>query len=324
MSWRWIFFVNVPVGTLAIVVALRVLQRDTHRAAERLDVLGFALLALGVPSATYGLAEIGTTGQLLGPRVIIPILAGVALIALFVLHALRDRRPLLDVRLYRRPTFSAASVGLFSLSGAMFGSIVVYALYWQQVRGESALDTGLLLIPTSIGMVLVMSFVGRMADRVGGGLMAFVGAIVTTAATIPLGLIGAHTSVALLSAAMGVRGMGLGLVILATMTAAFASLERSEISDATPQLHVLMRIGGSIGTAVLAVVLQRELAGAAGPHEAAAAFGSTFWWAVAISAVAIIPAYVLYRTERKARTESARDSEAPLPSVNEQVAEGAA
>jgi EmrB/QacA subfamily drug resistance transporter len=320
-SWRWIFFVNLPVGVLALILALRILPRGTHGAAGRLDVIGLLLLAAGVPLVTYGLAEVGATGQFTTPKVVVPIFAGAALIALFVRHALHTTRPLLDLRLYRRPTFAAASVTMFCLSGAMFGGIILYPLYLQQIRGESAFHTGLLLIPTGLGMMLAMPLVGRLADRIGGGILTFWGMVVTTASTIPLGFIGAHTAVSWLSSVMLLRGIGLALAMMPAMTAAFASLKRSEISDATPQLNVLMRVGGSIGVAALAVVLQRALVGAAGLDAAASAYGTAFWWSAAICAVAIIPAFVLYRAEKAARA-SALEVE-PRPAA-EQLVETAA
>ena len=107
------------------------------------------------------------------------------------------------------------------------------------------------------------------ADRpLGGGPLALFGVSVTALATIPFGFVGAHTSIVWLSVAMFVRGIGIGFAFMPAMAAAFASLERSELPDATPQLNVLQRVGGSIGTAVLAVVLQRALVGAHTPRGA--------------------------------------------------------
>jgi EmrB/QacA subfamily drug resistance transporter len=320
VSWRWIFFVNVPIGVIALVAAVRILPRSERAAAEHLDALGLALLAFGVPLLTYGLAEIGATGQFTTPRVLLPLFAGAGLIAGFALHALRTPRPILDLRLYRRRTFSAASVAMFCLSAAMFGGMILIPLYWQQIRFESALHTGLLMTPMGIGMILVMPLVGRLADRYGGGPLALAGVVVTTVATIPFGMIGAHTPIEWLCAAMAVRGMGVGLAFMPAMTAAFASLERSELPDATPQMNVLQRVGGSIGTAVLAVVLQRALIGATSPSDAAAAFGTAFWWSVGITALAIFPCIVLVRAERSARRAAAATR---LPRT-EQLAESAA
>ena len=102
-----------------------------------------------------------------------------------------------------------------------------------------------------------MPIAGKLTDRMGGGPLALFGVTLCTVATIPFGLIGAHTSIVWLSVAMFIRGIGIGFGFMPAMAAAFASLKRSELSSATPQLNVLQRVGGSIGTAVLAVVLQR-------------------------------------------------------------------
>jgi EmrB/QacA subfamily drug resistance transporter len=303
VSWRWIFFVNVPIGVIAVVSALRVLPSPTARDSGKLDIRGLLLMATGLPLFTYGLAEIGVTGGVSSPKVIVPCLSGVALIAVFAWHALHTSRPLLDLRLYRRSTFSSASIAMFCLAAALFGSLVLLPLYWQGVRHESVLDTGLLTAPQGLGMALVMPLAGKLADKIGGGPPALFGACLTTLLTVPFALIGAHTSIALLSVAMLVRGAGIGFAFMPVMTAAFASLDRSELSDATPQLNVLQRVGGSIGTAVLAVVLQRALSGAHTLSAMAAAYGTAFWFAVGITALAIIPCIVLLRAERAARKE---------------------
>src|SRR5438270_137376 len=108
-SWRWIFFVNLPIGVIAVVTALRTLPRVERGEADPLDVRGFALMSTGLPLLTYGLAEVGITGSFSSPKVIVPCVLGLVLIGLFARHALRTRFPLLDLRLYRRPTFSSAS-----------------------------------------------------------------------------------------------------------------------------------------------------------------------------------------------------------------------
>jgi MFS family permease len=102
--------------------------------------------------------------------------------------------------------------------------------------------------------------------------------------------------------AMFIRGIGIGAAFMPAMTAAFASLQPSELSDATPQLNVLQRVGGSIGTAVLAVILQRALADAHTLSAAASAYGTAFWASAGLSAVAIVPCIVLVRAERRARS----------------------
>jgi EmrB/QacA subfamily drug resistance transporter len=319
-SWRWIFYVNVPIGIIAVVSALRALPNGERGQAPPLDVLGLALMATGLPLLVYGLAEVGTTGSFTATQVVVPILLGLALIAAFVLHALRVPRPLLDVRLYRRATYSSASFAMFCLGAALFGGMILLPLYWQGVRHESVLDAGLLMAPQGLGAALAMPFAGKLTDRLGGGPIALFGVILTTITTIPFALIGAHTSVPYLSVVMFLRGIGIGSAFMPAMAAAFASLDRSELPHATPQLNVLQRVGGSIGTAVLAVILQRALVGAHTLSAAADAYGTAFWASAGLSALAIIPCVILMRAENAARAERGRGRGAATEAVSEAVA----
>ncbi|HEX4281666.1 MAG TPA: DHA2 family efflux MFS transporter permease subunit [Solirubrobacteraceae bacterium] len=319
-SWRWIFYVNVPIGAIAVFAALRYLPWIKRDKVEKLDTRGLLLMATGLPLLTYGLAEIGVTGGFSSPKVIIPIIAGIALVAAFVLHALRVPKPLLDVRLYRRPTFSSASFAMFCLGAALFGGMILLPLYWQDVRLESVVDTGLLTAPQGLGAAIAMPIAGKLTDRWGGGGLALFGVIVCTIATVPFGLISASTSIVWLSFAMFARGIGIGFGFLPAMAAAFASLERSELASATPQLNVIQRVGGSIGTAILAVVLQRSLVGAHGPSEAAAAYGTAFWVAAGLTAAAIIPCVILMRAERRARAAKRATTEASAETMAEAIA----
>jgi EmrB/QacA subfamily drug resistance transporter len=309
-SWRWIFYVNVPIGVLAVVSAVRLLPRSHTAPTDRLDVLGLGLMASGLVLLTYGLAEVGSTGTFSSVKVIVPILAGLVLIGAFAYHAMRIRHPLLDLRLYRRATFSSASFAMFCLGAALFGSMILLPLYWQEVRHYSVVDTGLLTGPQGLGMALVMPIAGKLSDRRGGGPIALGGVVLTTLASIPFALIGDHTPVANLVIAMFIRGAGIGFAFMPAMTAAFAALERSELSHATPQLNVLQRVGGSIGTAVLAVVLQRSLVGVHTLAGVAAGYGTAFWVSAGLTALAIVPCIILLRAERSARAEAA--SRAPF------------
>jgi EmrB/QacA subfamily drug resistance transporter len=305
VSWRWIFFVNVPIGVIAVISALRVLPNVERQKTDPLDFLGLVLVALGMPLITYGLTEVGTTGSFTSTKVVIPIVIGLVLVGAFVLHALRVPRPLLNVRLYQKTTFSAASIAMFCIGAALFGGMILLPLYWQTVRHESVLITGLLTAPQGLGAAIVMPIAGKLTDRFGGGPLALLGVVLTAVGTIPFALIGAHTSILSLCLWMLVRGFGIGFAFMPAMSAAFAALRRDELSDATPQLNVLQRVGGSIGIAVLAVVLQRSLVGAHSLEAAANAYGSAFWWATGLTAVAFVPCIILIRAERKARRRSA-------------------
>jgi EmrB/QacA subfamily drug resistance transporter len=314
LNWNWIFFVNIPIGIVAVAAAVRVLPSTSAKrgVAGSLDALGLVLMTTGSVLLTYGLAEVGSTGSFTAAQVLIPCAAGVALIVGFVLHALRVPRPLLDIRLYKKTTFASASFAMFCLGAALFGGMILLPYYWQAIRVESVAVSGLLTAPQGLGMALAMPLAGKMSDRYGGGPLALFGVILTTVATIPFAFVGTHTSIAWLSVVMLIRGAGIGFAFMPAMAAAFASLERHELSDATPQLNVLQRIGGSIGTAVLAVILQRELIGAVTPAAQASAYGTAFAWSAAITALAIVPCVILMRAERKARAAKALEADAAV------------
>ena len=160
LSWHWIFYVNIPVGIAAVIVAVRFLPSDRPEPAGRLDVTGLVLLALGLPAAIYGLAEI-QSGQTV--RWVASLVGGLVLIAAFAWHASRVPEPLLDIGLYRKPTFVAASVATFCLGAAIFGGMILLPLYFQNVRGTDPVVTGLLLIPQGIGVAIAMGITGRLS-----------------------------------------------------------------------------------------------------------------------------------------------------------------
>jgi EmrB/QacA subfamily drug resistance transporter len=316
-GWQWIFLVNVPVGIVAVFVALRLLPHDRPEDAGRLDVAGLVLVASGLVGVTYGLAQSGSAGSLLALSVLVPALGGLALIAAFVVRALHIEAPLLDVRLYADRAFAAASVTTFCLGAALFGAMILMPLYFQTVRGEDAVTTGLLLAPQGIGAAIAMRLSATATERWGGGLTALAGGLVTVVATIPFVLIGAGTSYWLIGGAMIFRGFGIGMSMMPAMTAAFAVLRPEQVSHATPQLTVLQRVGGSMGTAILSVVLGGHLADAAAggrPSTAAmaGAFGDTYIWVLGVTAFALLPTLLLAVAERRAkRAPAAADLREP-------------
>ena len=301
-GWEWIFLVNIPIGILAVVLGRRLLPADEPEDAGRLDVPGLALVAAGLVGITYGLAETGVAGTLWSDRVLVPLLAGLVLTAAFLVRSLRIPQPLLDIRLFANRAFASAAFTTFCLGAALFGAMILMPLYFQTVRGEDAVHTGLLLMPQGIGAAIAMGLSGRVTERVGGGATALVGVLITIVATLPFVFIGAETSYVLIGAAMVARGFGIGMSMMPSMTAAFTVLRRDQVADASPQLTVLQRVGGSIGTAIFTVVLQRGIDASGGsPAGVADAFGSTYWWVLAVAVAAIVPTLMLARVERRAK-----------------------
>ncbi|HEX5307676.1 MAG TPA: DHA2 family efflux MFS transporter permease subunit [Solirubrobacteraceae bacterium] len=313
LHWSWIFFVNVPIGIVAFALGWRMLPHTDSGEAGRLDLLGLALLPAGFAAMIYGVSELGSGAALGSGEVIVPTLAGIVLVVLFCLHALRVERPLLDIRMYANRVFAGASFTNFGLGAALFGAMILVPLYYQEIRGQSVIATGLLTGPQGIGALVAMPIASRLTTRFGGGRIAFGGVLLLCLSTLPFTQIGADTSFVTISAVLVVRGLSIGLCFMPAMSAAFSAMRPDQISDATPQINALQRTGGAIGTAVLAVVLQRAVAGQ--PHTAAGAahaFGTAYWWALGIAALSLIPCLMLLRAERPQSVDESIRAEAAI------------
>lgn len=305
LSWRWIFFVNLPIGVIALVAGRRFfIAEDSGREhAGRLDLLGLLLLSAGLVGVLYGVSEVGVLNKIIDGRVLVPFIAGAILCCAFIAHARRGVRPILDVSLYTDRAYSLASVLMAIGGAALFGSLIIMPLFFQELRGETAFHTGLLLIPQGVGSMAAMVLTGRLTTRLGGGIGTILGGALAIISTIPFIFADAHTSYWLLAPFLVVRGLGLSLSMMPAMTAAIIGLRSDQVDDATAQLNVLQRVGGSIGAAVLTVVLSRHLdqlhpLTAVG---AAHAFNTTWIWALVITVAGILPAMLLARFERSHR-----------------------
>ena len=317
LSWRWIFFVNLPIGIVGLVLAARLLPsaRAEGRQAggpEPLDWRGLLLLSPGVALVVFGLSEVATHGSV-SVAWLLPVVAGAALVVAFVLRAWRTPAPVVDVRLFEDRGFAAAGATVFLVGAALFGSLLLLPLYFQIGRGLSPLDAGLLMAPQGLGAALGMNRAGRLTDRVGGGPVVIAGLLALMLGTVAFTQVRADTPYWILELSLLVRGVGLGFTMMPAMAAAYSTLERWQVPRATPMLNVVQRVGGSLGTALLAVVLQHQLARAPSraPEAVATGFAHTYWWAMAITALALVPAVVLARVQR---SRSAR-APAPIPTV---------
>ena len=327
-SWRWIFFVNVPVGLLAFVLAARLLpasRAGAGRQAQRLDVPGAVLLSGGLALFLYGLAEAGQHAQWTAPAALGPMAAGLAAMALFGWHARRVPNPLIDLRLLRHRGFATGVAVNFVLGTALFGVALLLPLYFEIVRGRSPLQTGLLLAPQGLGAAIAIGLAGYLTDKVGARRVVPAGVLLALAGTAWYAQIGPRTPYWSLLAALFSVGAGLGATITPAMAAAYQGLPQAAMGQATSAINVVQRVAGALGSALLAVLLQEALTArlpgfhggigqagalaAASPHAASAvagAFGVSFAVALAITVLALIPTALLPRHHRE-------DAVRPLP-----------
>ncbi len=327
VSWRWIFFINLPIGLIALALSLRILPRDVAAHDQKLDLAGFLLLSPGLALAIYGLAETNSAGGFGSAKVIVPLIAGIALLGVFVWHALRTSDPLVDLRLFKDRTFATSSTMLVLVVISVFGSFLLLPLYFQTVRGESALQSGLLLAPQGLGAMIAMPVAGMLSDRTGPGKIVPFGLVAIIAAVLWLTQIGPDTSYVATSVDLFVFGFGMGFTMMPTFTGALQSIREAAVARASTMLNILQQTGASIGTAVLTVILASALTDRLGPGASAAggtgsggpvpehvkslmadAFGHTFWWALGL----LIVAFVFSAALPKRKPEGATASPIPM------------
>jgi EmrB/QacA subfamily drug resistance transporter len=334
LSWRWIFFINVPIGALALLLTARILPRDETQPHHRLDVLGLVLLSPGLAALIYGLAESSSSGGFGATKVLVPALAGAALLVAFVWHALRAEDALIDLRLFGNRTFAASAAMIVLFAVAVFGSMLLLPLYLQTVRGESAMTAGLLLAPQGFGAMLTMPIAGRWVDRTGVARIVLIGLVFITASMLALTQLGADTSYWTLGVILFVMGLGMGSTMMPIMSGAMQTLRRAAIARASTTLNILQQVGASIGTAVLSVTLasalRDRLPAAPGGGEGgigaipdqireqlaprmAEAYGATFWWAVAMLVVVFFAAFLLPFRKPEPPVDEDGESEVAAP-----------
>jgi EmrB/QacA subfamily drug resistance transporter len=308
ISWRWIFYVNVPMCLVGLVLAWRMLPATRpQRGAAHIDLVGLVLLPPALVALLYGLAKVSGDRGFGHAGVLIPLVIGAALLAAYCVHALRtSATPMVDLKLFRSRTFTGASTLLFLAGLSIYGAMLLLPLYFQVARHDSALVAGLLMVPQGIGSIAPRTLAGKLTDSIGPRLVVLAGIALAAIGTIPFALAGLHTNYWLLGAALVVRGAGLGLATIAVMAGAFQGLSREEVPHASSATRILQFVGGSFGSAVLvALILDRQVVAhaAAGAAGLATAFGNTFWWCTAFTALALVPALFL-SGRAKPRTES--------------------
>jgi EmrB/QacA subfamily drug resistance transporter len=288
LDWRWLFWVNVPFCLVGLVRAWRLLPADPPLGRPRLDWVGLILVSPALVGLLYGLSNVVQDGGLARSDVWIPVMGGIVLITIFVVHQMRrPETALIDLGLLRRRPVASSSVVLFLSGASLYGSMLLLPLYFQIVRGTDALTAALLLIPQGVGALASRTLAGRLTDSIGARLVAIGGFAILGAATIPFALADATTSQWWLMSVLLVRGFGMGAVMIPVMSVAFVGLERHDVPHASTITRLAQQLGGAFGTAVLAIILEAAAAGGSTVTDFAHAFDVAFWWAVGFTVIAI-------------------------------------
>jgi EmrB/QacA subfamily drug resistance transporter len=259
-NWRWIFYVNVPVGIVAVLLTVTTLRVPHIRRNHSIDYIGALLLVAGVSAVLLATSWGGTEYPWGSARIVGLFVLGGVLGTAFVLWELRASEPILPMRLFRNSTFALGVTGSLIVGVAMFGAIIYLPLYLQVVKGRSPTEAGLLMLPLMAGILLSAIFGGRAMSKVGRyKWFIVVGSVLLTGGIAIHATLGVDTPLWRSMAYMSIVGLGLGLVMQPLIVAVQNGLTLRDMGAGTSAVTFFRSLGGSIGVAVLGAVLNNRL-----------------------------------------------------------------
>jgi EmrB/QacA subfamily drug resistance transporter len=261
ISWRWVFYVNLPVGALALVMTSVALTVPPERGRAQIDWLGAALLAIGVSSLVLGLSWGGTTHPWGSPTIVGLFAVSVVVLGVFLLAERRAPEPIVPLSLFANRVFARTSGIGFIVGFALFGSVIFLPQYLQIVRGSNPTVSGLELLPLMAGLLVTSIGSGALVTRFGRyKVFPIVGTAVMAVGMFLLSRLGVDTAMASVYGAMLVLGLGLGCVMQVLIIAVQNSVSPRDIGVATSGATFFRSIGGSVGTAVFGTIFANRLA----------------------------------------------------------------
>ncbi|ALI31962.1 MDR family MFS transporter [Weissella cibaria] len=291
-SWRWIFYINVPIVILAtILIAWKLPTFEAKNRQARFDVVGVTLLAAISSTIIYGIVQASTKGDFTNATTVAYVLAGIALMVVYGVYAhFKGERAILPIRLFTRKNFTAAMVGMVVGGVATNGAMLLLPLFFQNLRGDSVIVAGLSLIPQGVGMLVARPIVGKLIDRIGARYVTIVSLAITLIGTIPFAYFDGKTAYWLVAVILFVRGIGAGGILSPLMTDAFVGGDKRDSGAISVASRTFQNIGGAFGSAVIATIV----AGYMTTHTSiAAGYQTGFAWTAGLSLLIIIPAVFL-------------------------------
>ena len=254
LSWRWAFYVNIPVGLIAFAIGFFFLREHRESAPGRFDLPGFMLGGAGLGLVMYALSE-GAHRGWTSPDIVGAAIAGVLTLTLFVAVELRSAAPMVQLRLLANRLFRTTQVTSFFGSAGFIGVLFLVPLFLQEARGASPLEAGLTTFPEALGVVTSTQVVARLYPRVGPRRLMAGGLVLMATAIVLLALVGLDSGPWVVRALMFVVGTGMACVFLPNQAASLATISRSETGRATTIANVQRQVGAAVGVAALGSVL---------------------------------------------------------------------
>ncbi len=262
LSWRWIFYINLPVGAIALVVIAAQVPGQLRRVPHIIDYLGITILVLATSALVLFTSLGGTTYPWSSPQIIALGAAGIFLVGVFVAAERRAKEPVLPLHLFHIRTFTVSNLVGFVIGFSMFGALTYLPLFFQVVRGESPTVSGLQLVPLLLGMIIMSTLSGITISKTGRYRnFPIVGTALVTLGLFLLSLMGVGTSPLLGVLYMFVLGVGLGSTMQVLVLVVQNAVPHSELGVATSGATFFRSIGGSFGTAIFGAIFSNLLVG---------------------------------------------------------------
>lgn len=253
-DWRYLFGMVIPIVVLVLVLALFLMKSVIELSHPKIDLFSAILSTLGFGTLLYGFSSVGDKGW--GSIEVIGFLAaGVFFIAFFAWRQLHIEHPFLELRVFKSTTFTLASILSGVTNMAMIGAEMVLPLYIQNIRGESAFHSGLMLLPGALIMGIMMPITGAIFDKYGAKRLAITGMFILTAATLPFAFLTKDTPILHIIILYGIRMFGISMVMMPVTTSGMNALPGNLISHGTAVNNTFRQVASSIGTAILISVL---------------------------------------------------------------------
>jgi len=294
LNWNWIFFVNVPIGVLAVAASFLFIDESRDETHVRLDLPGLATSGIGLFALTYALIEANTYGWTSTRIVGAFVLAAAALVAFYLLER-HQRSPMLPLELFRNRTYAGANLVMLLVALAMFGIFFFLSLYMQNVLGYSAVQTGAAFLPMTILIILIAPIAGRTSDRIGSRGLMTAGMILIAAQLLYFSRIDQDTTFWSLLPAFLVGGIGMSLTMTPSAAAATRSVPVDKAGVGAAVLNAARQFGGSLGIAIMGAIVAHEAGGQRTPEAFLDGFQSALLVAAAIAAVGAVVAFSLVR-----------------------------
>ena len=287
LSWRWAFYVNVPVGLTAFLIGLLFLREHREPEPGGFDLPGFVLGGVGLATAMFALSD-GPGRGWSSPEIVAAAVVGVIALVAFLMRELRAPEPMVDLRLLRNRLFRTTQVVSFFAAAGFVGVLFLIPLYLQTVRGASPLAAGLTTFPEAIGVVTSTQIVARLYPRVGPRRLMVVGLLIVASAIVLLAVVGLDGGPWTVRVLMFLVGAGMACIFLPNQAASLATISRAQTGRATTIANVQRQLGAAIGVAALSSVL--AAAGGAGGDAGVEAFRAALFVAATFAIVGALAA----------------------------------